>query len=175
VAVDDIGDMTKQAPWFIEERAFAFASLVLTKRNDVKVQPHAGRDPAIDLLVEVLKDGKPTVRFFGVQLVPCMDLTTIQTADERVRSHPGGDPLEASLPLCVLVIGVRKPEGIYRWSVEPVVEDGRALLHRNEESNWQTLDEAGAARLLGQVTAWYDALNGGSNPKPRGRLSKMGS
>src|SRR5260370_925311 len=106
--------MTKQDPWFIEERAFAFASLVLTKRNDVAVRPYAGRDIAIDLLVEVLKAGKSTMRFFGVQLVAYLDLPTIQNTDERILSHLGRDPFEGGLPLCVFVIGVRKPEGLYR-------------------------------------------------------------
>jgi hypothetical protein len=164
--------MTEQDPWFIEERAFAFASLVLTKRNDVIVQAHAGRDIAIDLLAEILKDGKSTLRFFGAQVIGYLDLPDIQNADERVLSHLGRDPFEAGLPICAFVIGVRKPEGIYRWVVEPVIDDGRALLHREVESNWQNLDEAGAARLIGQVNAWYDALNGGSTPKTRARHSK---
>jgi hypothetical protein len=167
--------MTKPEPWFIEERAFAFASLVLTKRNDVIVRAHAGADMAIDLLVEVLKDGKSTLRFFGVEMVASLDLPTVQNADERVLSHLARNPSEATLPLCVFVIGVRKPEGIYRWAVEPVVEDGRALLHRDVEAHWQTLDEAGAARLIHQVNTWYDALNGGPTPKPRGRHSKAES
>ena len=167
--------MTKQEPWFLEMRAVAFASLVLTKHNKAKVQPYAGHDIAIDLLVEILKDGKSTLRFFGAQLVPYLDLPTIEDADERVLSHFGRDPFEASLPICVFVIGVRKLEGIYRWVVEPVVDDGRALLHRDVEASWQTLDEAGAARLIGQVNAWYDALNGGPTPKPRGRHSKTAS
>jgi hypothetical protein len=167
--------MTKQDPWFIEERALAFVSLVLTKRNEVRVQPYVGRDMALDLLVEVLKDGKPTLRFFGVHMVPYMDLPNTQNADERVLSHLGRDPLEASLPLCVFVIGVRKPEAIYRWVVEPVVEAGRALLPRDVEANWQILDEAGAARMIGQVNAWYDALNGASLPKSRGPHSKTKS
>jgi hypothetical protein len=101
-----------------------------------------------------------------------MDLPDIQHADERVLSHLGRDPFEANLPICVFVVGVRKPEGIYRWVVEPVVEDGRALLHRAVGANWQTLDDAGAARLIGQVNAWYDALNRGSTTKMRGRHSK---
>lgn len=163
--------MTNEDPWFFRERALAFSSLVLTKVPDVKVQ-HVDRDMAIDLLVEVLKDGRSTSRYFGVQIVPYMDLPNIQDADERVLSHLGRNPFEAGLPLCVFVIGVRKPEGIYRWAVEPVVADGRALLLRDGETDWQPLDEAGAARLIGQVNAWYDALNGGSTPKPRGRHSK---
>jgi hypothetical protein len=167
--------MPKENPWFFEERAVAFASLVLTAHNEVRVQPYAGRDIAIDLLVEILRHGRPTLRFFGVQIVPYMDLPNVQSADERTLLHLGRDPFEASLPLCVFVIGVRKPEGIYRWVVEPVVEDGRAVLRPSEAATWQTLDEAGAARLIGQVNAWSDALGGNSLPKTHGRRSKTGS
>jgi len=167
--------MAKQDPWFFEERAVAFASLVLTKDRDIKVQPHAGRDTGIDLLVEIRKNGQPTLRFFGVQLVPYMDLPNIRNADERVLSHLGRNQFEASLPLCVCAIGVRKPEGIYRWTMEPVIEDGRAVLRRNEEATWHPLDETGAARLIGQVNAWYDALDVSAAPKSRGRRTKTGS
>ena len=55
--------------------------------------------------------------------------------------------------LCVFVRDVRQPEGISRWTVAPVVEDGRAILRRNMAAHWQTLDEAGAARLSGSVNA----------------------
>jgi hypothetical protein len=170
--------MTKQDPWFIEERAFAFASLVLTRRNDVALRPYAGRDMAIDLLAEILKDGKPTMRFFGAQLVGSLDLPTIPKADERVLSHLGRDPFEAGLPLCVFVIAVRNPEGLYRWIVEPVLADGRALLQphapgqRDGQAKWQPLDDTGAARLIAQVNAYYDALTAGSPPKPAARHSR---
>src|SRR5262249_74749 len=163
--------MTNQDPWFFEERAFAFAKLVLTKRHDVR--PYVGTGTAIDLLVEIRTGGNSTPRrLFGVQIVAYMDLPDTKDADERVLSHLGRDSLEAGLPICVFVIGVRKPEGIYRWLVETAINDGRAVLHRNVEASWQTLDEAGAARLIGQVNAWYDALNGNSTPKTRGQHSK---
>jgi hypothetical protein len=167
--------MTKQAPWFIEERAVAFSSLLLTKHHDVHVRPQVGTERTIDLLVEILKDGKSTLRFFGVQLVGCLDLPDTQHADEQVLSHPGSDQFEAMLPICIFVVGVRKPEGIYRWAVEPVVDDGRALLNRDVEPSWQTLDEAGAARIIAQVNAWYAALDGGAAPKSRGGRSKVES
>src|SRR5436309_564233 len=123
--------MTKTEPWFIEERAVAFASLLLTKRKDAIVRPHAGKDMAIDLLVEILKDGNSASRFFGVQLVGYLDLPELENADERVLSHFGRDPFESTLPICVFVIGVRKPAGLYRWIIEPVIEGGRAVLHRD--------------------------------------------
>ena len=181
--------MTKQQPWFVEERAFAFAALLLTKNDDVAVRPYAGRDMAINLLAEILKDGNATSyplnlqpgsdrRFFGVQLVGYLDLPTIQNADAHVFSHAGRDPFEAGLPLCAFVIGVRKPEGVYRWIVEPVVDNGRAILRphvlaqREVETRWQSLDDAGTERLIGQVNAYYDALNAGTHPKPHRHNSK---
>jgi hypothetical protein len=164
--------MTKQDPWFLEERAVAFSSLLLTTRDDVRVQPHPGGDRPLELLAEILREGKPTLRFFGVKLVPFLDLPEIPEAEDRVRSLLGRNSLDAALPLCVFVIGVRKPEGIHRWIVEPVVEDGRALLQRNGEPNWQVLDEATAARLIDQVNDWYDALNGESPPKRRVRSAR---
>lgn len=165
--------MAKQEPWFIEERAFAFVSLVLTRRQDVAVRPYAGRDMAIDLLAEILKEGNPTLRFFGAQLVGYLDLPGTEKADERVLSHLGRDPFEAGLPLCVFVIGVRKPEGLYRWVVEPIVDEGRAMLtQRKGQGDWQPLNDSGVGRLIAQVNAYYDALNPGALPKPRGRTSK---
>ncbi len=164
--------MTKQEPWFFEERAVAFAKLVLTKQHDVR--PHAGADMGMDLLVEIRTDrNSARRRLFGVQIIAYMDLPDSQDSDERVVSHLGSDSLEGMLPICVFVVGVRKPEGIYRWIVEPVVEEGRALLHRDVEAHWQPLDGAGVARLIGQVNAWYDALNGSATPKRRGGHSKM--
>jgi hypothetical protein len=157
--------MTEQQPWFIEERAIAFASLVLTSQDDVVVRAHAAADMAVDLLVEILENGKSRLRFFGVQVVASLDLPDTQNANMRVLSHLQRDRFEATLPLCVFVIGARKPEGVYRWIVEPVVEDGRALLRHNTELNWRPLDKAGAADMIRQVKAWYAALNGGSTPK----------
>jgi hypothetical protein len=159
--------MTKQDPWFYEERAVAFAKLVLTKQHDVR--PYAGTDMAIDLLVEIRANGNSRRRLFGVQLVAYMDLPDVKDADEdeRVLSHLGRNSFEAEFPICVFVIGVRNPEGIYRWVVEPVIEDSRALLRRDVATDWDPLDEAGAARLIGRVNAWYDALDGGSTPRVR--------
>ncbi len=164
--------MTKKDPWFLEERAVRFVSLVLTQHNEASIQAYAGTDMAIDLLVEVLKKGKSTLRFFGVQLVNYLDLPDIQNDNVPVLSHSGRDAFEAMLPICVFVIGVRKPEGIYTWNVEPVVEDGRALLHRDVPASWQPLGEAGISRLFSQVNAWYDAHNGDSSPKSRRRHSE---
>jgi|SRR6516162_7674679 hypothetical protein len=165
--------MIKEAPWFIYERAIAFASLVLTKCKGVTVRAHNGSDMAIDLLVEVSKDGKSALRFFGVQLAGYLDLPAPRDADERVLLLLPRDPMETALPICVFVIGVRKPEGMYRWVVEPVIEEGRALLRRDAEPNWHALDETAATRLIAQVNRWYDVLQSDLTPKRRERRAKV--
>jgi hypothetical protein len=143
----------RKTTWFFEERALAFAKLMLTARHNVR--PYAGTDMAIDLKVEIPTHGNSTPqRRFGVRIVAYMDLPDTKDADARVLSHLGRNSFEAALPICAFVIGVRLPEGIYRWVVEPVVEDGRpalrqvALSRRDVGATWQTLDETGAARLI---------------------------
>jgi len=174
--------MTNENPWFLEMRAEAFVSLVLTKHNDVKVVPAVGLggDMAIDLRIEILEKGKPISpsRFFAAQLVPHLDLPDEQSFELGVSSHDLAmkrDPVENSFPICVFVVGVRKTEGYYRWCVEPRAVDGRATLISLTKANWQALDEAGADRMISQVNAYYDARNGSSTSEPRGRHSKTAS
>jgi hypothetical protein len=155
--------MIKRDPWFFEERALAFAKLVLTKHHDVRPYPPA-RDSAVDLLVEIHTAVPSRLRLFGVQIVAFMDLPNIPDAEKQSCSHLGKDLLQLELPICVFGIGIRKPEGIYRWVVEPVVENGRPLLHRVEQANWQPLNEEGVDCLIGQANAWYESLNGNSTP-----------
>lgn len=168
--------MSKENPWFFDERAVAFAMVVLTKHDNVKARRYAGRDMNIHLLCEILKDGKstePEKRYFGVQLIPYMDVPS--PLERPVFSHLGRDSFEAGLPICAFVIGIRKPEGIFRWVVEPIIEDGKPTLHRDAETDWQPLDEEGVTRLIGQVNAWYDTIQEEAPPKPRGRRTKTKS
>lgn len=162
-------------PYYYRVRAVAFAGLALTEQGNAAVKEYAGRDMAIDLLVEVLKNQKSTLRFFGVQLLAEMDLPTGEEAEKRVLSHPGREPNEAALPLCVVFVGVRKPEGIFRWTVEPVVEEGRALLRPNALPTWEPFDARAAAQLIAQVDAWYDARSAATDPPPRGRRARATS
>jgi hypothetical protein len=120
---------------------------------------------ATDLLVEVLKDGNSALRFFGVQLVGYLDLPELSNADERILAHPLRERSEPTMPVCVFVIGVRKPEGIYRWLMEPIIDHGRALLRCDMESDWRPLDDAEVSRLIDRVSDWYDALQNELTPK----------
>lgn len=167
--------MIEQKTWFIEERAVAFASLMLTAREGVAVRAHTEAEMAIDLLVEVLKKGQSTLRFFGVQLIASIEVPDRIEADERLLVQSRNEAFEATFPICVFAIGVRKPEGLYRWLVEPIITDDGPSLLRDGVSDWQVLDEEGAARMIDRVNGWYDAVQGGSTRKTPGRQGKKGT
>jgi hypothetical protein len=131
----------KQDPWFFEQRALAFAKVVLTKHHDVR--PLAGTDWGLDLVFEIPANGGSRRRLFGVRIVSFMDLPDTSDIDEQARSRRARNPAIIEFPICDLVIGVRKPEGMYRWDIEPVVDEGRALLSLNRDADWQPLDDGG--------------------------------
>lgn len=164
--------MPKQQPWFIAERSLAFASLLLTRGDRVAVRASPGHDQRIDLLAELLNGGKPTLRFFGAQLIGYLDLPPIESADEHVHSHPHSMP---GLPVCAFVIGVRNLDGLYRWVVEPTVADGRGVLRHQAQPDWRPLDDAGVDRIVTEVSGYYDALSAGATwERPRGRGARTG-
>jgi hypothetical protein len=158
--------MTKQDPWFYEERAFAFASLALTEVKDVAIRTRPGTDLSLDILVELLRKGQSTLRFFGVQLKPYLDLPEPDKVDHDPGLPADWDPLEAAFPVCLFVIGVREPNGIYRWLAEPVIRDGHAELQAGATNSWHRIDKTEITRLIRQVRDWYDA-RGGTSKQPR--------
>lgn len=165
--------MTKQHPWFVDERAIAFASLLLTKHAEVALRSQvAGQEEGLDLLVEILRDGKPTLRFFGVQIAASLDMPNPSKVDERICFDVDKLYRTGGLPLAIFAIGVRQPEGIYRWLVEPIVEEDDVALQPQLTGPWQSLDDAGVERLIDRVNAWYEALNGGPTAKPSNRRPK---
>ncbi len=71
--------MASNEAWFIEERAGRFASFLLTKNEDVVLQDftvrfRSDRAAVLDFLAEIRPGGKPTMRFFGVQLLGWLSL-----------------------------------------------------------------------------------------------------
>src|SRR5690606_10814895 len=112
--------MAKQELGAMRERGEAYASLALTGHICYS-GPGLRRNRHGHRSFEILKEGEASGRFFCVQLANCMDLPSIQDADKFVLTHTGKDPFDLELPICVFVIGVRKPEGIYLWVIEPVI------------------------------------------------------
>ena len=98
-----------------------------------------------------------------------LDVPEVAQAERYVLSHPKLAK-GTSVPFCVFAIGVRGPEGRYRWVAEPVIEEGRAYLDTHPRPQWVDLNEEAAAALVRRVSEWYDALQATLTPNtPSGR------
>jgi hypothetical protein len=161
--------MTEQEPWFVQERAVAFASLILTEQDNVSVRHQDGSE-AMDLLAEVRLYGKSTLRFFGVKLLAAVNL-----ADAKAMALPPKAMEGVTLPVCIFVIGAAEPEGVWAWALEPVVEEAGAALRLCVLGDWQPLGRDTAAQVVKRVNAYYDALAGKQPARTRGRASATGS
>jgi hypothetical protein len=150
--------MSEKQPWYVEERALALASLCLTDRKDVVVQPTVHGEAGIDLLAEVLKDGAKTGRFFGVQVAGQIDLPALEAINHDLQLGPRKPHSEFTIPLCAFLFDVRSNQGYYRWSVEPILGSGNPKLHLHANKAWARLDERAINAIVDQVAAWYDAL-----------------
>ncbi len=152
--------MNDKQPWFVEERATALASLLLTSRKDVLVHvPHSAESAGrIDLLAEVLKDKAAVGRFFCVEVIGRVDLPSIQEIRRTVRLGRKKHQCEYTSPFCVFLFDVRTNHGFYRWLAEPVVVGDEPTLNEQPDGQWLPLNEKVASELVDLVSAWYDAL-----------------
>ena len=149
--------MPVKDPWFVGERAYAFSALLLTSHGELVVQQQRGTDDGIDLLVEVLKNGKRAMRVFGVQLKGCLSLPSLDETGDSFGSGNLGQA-EYDLPVCAFLIDVKKNEGYFCWVVEPIVEDEEPSLERCREPRWKPLNAQALKIIVGRVAEWYDAL-----------------
>jgi hypothetical protein len=150
--------MPKSDPWFVSERAYAIAALLLTSRNDLIVRQQYGNDGRVDMLVEVLKNKKHTMRVFGVQLKGFVSLPDLNTADKWFVSSSEKNRTEYSLPLCACLIDVKKKDTYFRWIVEPQVTEGEPHLIRPDAAEWKSLTEKNLDEIVTPVNEWYDAI-----------------
>src|SRR5579885_2948909 len=96
----------KKEPWFVVERSEALAGLLLTSRDDVRVQKERKRDDGVDFLVAINTGEQLSTRLFVVQVKG----TTSSNPNDWMQSvkqlFKGGGSL-VFLPACVFVVNVR--------------------------------------------------------------------
>jgi hypothetical protein len=150
--------MDKGQPWFVEERAIALASLLLTSRKDLVVTHVPAKDHEYDLLVELVKDHHPWARLFAVQVAGVLELPSVQDIEAKLRKVRPKPRQEYSLPLAAFLWDVRRNEGFFTWIVQPVIQNGAPKLDGISKQDWHKLDESAVNKIVEQVNAYYDAL-----------------
>jgi hypothetical protein len=144
-------------PWFVVERSEALAGLLLTSREDVRVQKERRLDDGVDFLVGIHTGEPLSTRLFVVQVKG----TTSSHPNDWMQNvkhlfKEGGH--RVFLPACVFVVNVRDNRSQYAWVAEPVVEAKGAKLVFHEDGQFQGLDTSAVTEIVDRVKAWYDAL-----------------
>jgi len=146
----------KKEPWFVVERSEALAGLLLTSRDDVRVQKERKLDDGVDFVVEINTGEQLSTRLFVVQVKG----TTSSSPNDRMQNvkqlFKAGSRL--FLPACVFVVNVRDNRSQYAWLAEPVVEAKGAKLVFHQDGLFQGLDTSAVTEIVERVKAWYDAL-----------------
>ena len=144
-------------PWFVVERSEALAGLLLTSRDDVRVQKESKLDDGVDFLVGINTGEQLATRLFVVQV---KGTTSSNPNDwmQNVKQLFKGGGNQVFLPACVFVVNVRDNKSQYAWVAEPVVEAKSAKLLFHEDGRFQGLDASAVTEIVERVKAWYDAF-----------------
>jgi hypothetical protein len=143
-------------PWFVVERSEALAGLLLTSRDDVRVQHERKRDDGVDFLVGISTGEQLSTRLFVVQVKGTTSSNPSDWMPNVKQLFKGGGSL-VFLPACVFVVNVRDNKSQYAWIAEPVVEARAAKLVFHEDGQFQILDASAVTEIVERVKAWYDA------------------
>ena len=149
----------KTADSLMEQRTHAMTMVLLTGRDDLKVVE--SRVEGIDLFVSILKQGKTTLRQFGLILRGHVrELRSPKEAGSALNSIrdqlPEVEPF--STPICVFLANMTGFRSFYAWEFEPTSgANGPRLLHRNP-LECKDLNEAALADIVSCVDNYYDAL-----------------
>lgn len=139
---------------FIDERVAQLAIVYLTRQPELAIK-RMSADYGLDLLVTILRDGLPTGRIFGVQIkgrdsiegdIQGLSLPFTQQAVETLRELP--------FPVCVFLFNMEDDQGYYRrvrCSAQELAQDDLV-----EKDCWRSLDTQAIARIVNDVTNWYD-------------------
>jgi hypothetical protein len=137
-------------PWFVAERSEALAGVLLTSREDVRVRDERKRESRLDFLVEIDARDPLSTQLFVVQVKG-------STSSDPNDWMPDVEPLfrrrgrPISLPVCVVVVNVRKNKAFDAWPAEPQVEAKGATLRLHETGTFHPLDPAAVGDIIDRV------------------------
>jgi hypothetical protein len=143
-------------PWFVAERSEALAGLLLTSRDDVRVQTERKLEDGVDFLIGINTGEDLSTRLFVVQVKGTMSSNTSDWMQNVKQLFKGGGLVY--LPACVFVVNVRNNQSQYAWLAEPVVQDNGAKLVFHEDGQFHGLDSSAVTNIVERVKAWYEAL-----------------
>src|SRR6266498_4810286 len=142
--------MSSSQPWYVAERAEVLAKVFLTRRGDVRVTS-AASDRGFDLQVELLKDGAPTGRVFGVEIKAQVESRT----DKEIRLRPQVRLNAEVFPVCLFFFTMEDDRGYWDWLSMPVLtSDERPRLEKPRVVDLRPLTTASIDEVVDSVNRW---------------------
>jgi hypothetical protein len=154
--------MNRQLASLAEERAYALATIFLTRRDDFKIYRSGDDAHGVDLVVHLEDNNRLSERIFGV-------IIKYTSATRDVKKEGFDIPsrylkIGTSIPIMILVFTMQSNEGFFKWLFEPVIIDERAKLGTIDSKNtasirlrgFMELDIAALDTIASQINKWYD-------------------
>jgi hypothetical protein len=145
---------------FIAKRARALAMMLLTRREDLRIEEVQG-DFGLDYIVRFHTEGKEGLREFGIELKGAWAAATKEQADKALRPSMRQMKTYGPFlrPVCLFFFTMENDGAWYTWVAEPIEsEDGKPLLRSCDEPDCQQLDRRALNNITERVDWWYDAI-----------------
>jgi hypothetical protein len=136
------------------------AVVLLTRRDDLAVERERA-DRGFDILVDILRDGKPSGRVFGVEVKGTSQADRNGHPDANRQTRISAETLQPlrdlPFPVCLFLFEMETDRSWYGWLKEPDADPSRPrelILHPtlplaplgNEQLN----------EIVDRVNAWYE-------------------
>jgi hypothetical protein len=149
----------KEQPWFVGQRAFALASVLLSERKELAVWGQPGPDSGIDILAEITDGDRRTGRLFGVEVIGRLPANGHPLEDGAWTSERAEKIRTLMMPVCVFLIDVRANTGLFAWVLEPHENDqAPPKLVFQATPRWGNLDSAAIDQIVGRTNGWYSMM-----------------
>lgn len=150
--------MNTAEPWYLGQRAEALAMVLLTARDDLRIR-QVNDAHGLDLVVELIQDGRATGRVLGIQLLARVEPVDIPDGSADIPDIAVLDTLRNTFPVCGFLFTMRDEHAYYYWLSEPVIaEEQGPKLRQPSTVTLRPLNRESLGELLQAVNRWYEAL-----------------
>jgi hypothetical protein len=144
---------------FLAERAQALATVILTRRDDLKIV-ETKKETGLDLHVHVEREDKAMRLTFGVLLRAVPSPASAEQANAVLRPTMGQfvGMRKFTYPVCLFFFTMREEQAYFSWLAEPVVNGHAPKLVHHEKAQCVELTDEVLSQVVERVVAWYDAV-----------------
>lgn len=150
--------LSKNEPWYLEQRTKNLAIMYLTRRQDLTVTYQDSKH-GLDLIVAIGQNGDYTGRIFGVKLQAASTSNEATRGVSKTWWHKAQALFEDTpFPIIVTIFTMEDDQGYYGWLKEPQLdENGNVRLSLTPDYTLSKLVDSDLDAIVAKVNNWYDS------------------